>query len=157
MEPVPQYCARAVCIQPTTACIDTRAGIFKQSMGARNRVGKGLSYRPAVCGIFKLLRSPGIDFASLCILAGRYDNPIPTPFLAPLYCYKIPAQAIQLGGIGSLESIRGLLKSKKFGLSVGRWTLDTPLLTEPNTISCKRNKEINILIVFYDFDVCNNF
>jgi hypothetical protein len=25
----------------------TRAGIFKQSMGARNRVGIGLSYRPA--------------------------------------------------------------------------------------------------------------
>ncbi len=25
----------------------TRAGIFKQSMGARNRVGMGLSYRPA--------------------------------------------------------------------------------------------------------------
>ncbi len=24
-----------------------RAGIFKESMGARNRVGKGLSYRPA--------------------------------------------------------------------------------------------------------------
>jgi hypothetical protein len=26
---------------------DTRAGIFKQSMGARNHVGIGLSYRPA--------------------------------------------------------------------------------------------------------------
>jgi hypothetical protein len=25
----------------------TRAGIFRQSMGARNRVGRGLSYRPA--------------------------------------------------------------------------------------------------------------
>jgi hypothetical protein len=24
-------------------------------------------------------------------LAGRYDNPIPTWFLAPLDCYKIPA------------------------------------------------------------------
>jgi hypothetical protein len=26
-------------------------------------------------GIFKLLRSPGIDSYSLCRLAGRYDNP----------------------------------------------------------------------------------
>ncbi len=31
--------------------------------------------------IFKLLWSPGIDSASLCSLAGRYDNPIPTRFL----------------------------------------------------------------------------
>jgi hypothetical protein len=27
--------------------MDIRAGIFKQSMRARNRVGTGLSYRPA--------------------------------------------------------------------------------------------------------------
>jgi hypothetical protein len=25
-------------------------------------------------------------------LAGRYDNPIPTRFLAPIDCYKIPAR-----------------------------------------------------------------
>jgi hypothetical protein len=31
----------------------TEAGIFKQSMGARDRVGIGLSYRPARAGIFK--------------------------------------------------------------------------------------------------------
>jgi hypothetical protein len=43
-------------------------------------------------GIFKLLRSPGIDSASLCSLAGRYDNPIPTQFLASIDCSKIPAQ-----------------------------------------------------------------
>jgi hypothetical protein len=49
-------------------------------------------------GIFKLLRSlridsnfQGIHFARLCSLAGRYDNPIPTRFLAPNNCYKIPA------------------------------------------------------------------
>ncbi len=29
------------------ATLYARAGIFKQSMGARNRAGKGLSYRPA--------------------------------------------------------------------------------------------------------------
>ncbi len=74
-------------------------------------------------GIFKLLRSPGIDSkesippricslspyfstlmehrnrvqginsASLCSLAGRYDNTIPTRFLAPIDCLKIPALA----------------------------------------------------------------
>ncbi len=43
-------------------------------------------------GIFKRLRSPGIDSASLCSLVGRYDNPIPTRFLAPIDRSKIPAQ-----------------------------------------------------------------
>ncbi len=45
-------------------------------MGARNRVGTELSYRPA----------------SLCtVLAVRYDSPIPTRFLAPLDRSKIPS------------------------------------------------------------------
>ncbi len=42
-------------------------------------------------GIFKLLRSPGIDSASLSSLAGRYDNRISTRFLAPIDCSKISA------------------------------------------------------------------
>ncbi len=29
--------------------------------------------------------------ARLCSLAGRYDNPIPIRFLAPIDCLKIPA------------------------------------------------------------------
>ncbi len=44
---------------------------------------------------FKLLRSPGIDSASLCSLSGRYDNPAPTRFLVPIVIVhnpKIPAQ-----------------------------------------------------------------
>ncbi len=47
--------------------------------------------------IFKLLRSPRIDFKEPippgCIaisLAGRYDDPIPTQFLAPIDCLKVP-------------------------------------------------------------------
>jgi hypothetical protein len=32
-----------------------------------------------------------IDSASLCSLAGLYGNPIPTQFLAPIDCSKIPA------------------------------------------------------------------
>ncbi len=51
------------------------AGVLEQSMWARNRVGTALSYRPA----------------SLCSLAGQYDNPIPTRFLAHIDCSKIPA------------------------------------------------------------------
>ncbi len=34
----------------------------------------------------------GTDSAILCSLAGRYDNPIPIRFLAPIDCSRIPAQ-----------------------------------------------------------------
>jgi hypothetical protein len=37
-------------------------------------------------------RFPGIDSASQCSLAGRYDNPLPTRFLSSIDCSKIPAQ-----------------------------------------------------------------
>jgi hypothetical protein len=37
-------------------------------------------------------RFQGINSARICILAGRYDNPISTRFLAPIDCLKIPAQ-----------------------------------------------------------------
>jgi hypothetical protein len=39
------YVIYILCFNPPDR--DYRAGIFKQSMGARNRVGIGLSYRPA--------------------------------------------------------------------------------------------------------------
>ncbi len=54
--------------------------------------------------IFKLLRSPRIDSKEpippdcVCSLAGRYDNPIPTRFLAPIDSLKIPAQILGGGG-----------------------------------------------------------
>ncbi len=32
----------------------------------------------------------GINSARLCSLTGRYDNPFPTRFLAPIDCLKIP-------------------------------------------------------------------
>jgi hypothetical protein len=35
----------------------------------------------------------------LCSLAGRYDNPIPTRFLAPVYCLKILSKAQGVKGI----------------------------------------------------------
>jgi hypothetical protein len=35
-------------------------------------------------------RFQGMNSARLCSLAGRYDNPILTRFLAPIECLKIP-------------------------------------------------------------------
>jgi hypothetical protein len=79
-------------------------------MGAGNRVGIGLSYRPARARIFKLIRSPRLDS----------KEPIPPGCVAwragtttLLLLGPIP---IQPGEIGSLESILGLLKSLEFGL-----------------------------------------
>ena len=65
-------------------------GILEQS---RNRVGIGLSYRPA--RLRRLAESIPRLLKSLKIppLAVRYDNPIKTRFLAPIDCSKITAQA----------------------------------------------------------------
>ncbi len=81
------------------------AEIFKQTMVTRNRVGIRLPYRlasePVILNVFMESRSrfQGMNSASLCSLAGRYDNPIPTRFLAPIDCLKIPAQ--RLWGLGT--------------------------------------------------------
>jgi hypothetical protein len=58
-------------------------------------------------------RFQGTNSASLCSLAGWYDNTILTRFLAPIDCLKIPAQATQPGEISALESILGILKNLK--------------------------------------------
>jgi hypothetical protein len=42
--------------------------------------------------ILKLSGAPGIDSPSLCSLEARYDNPVPTLFLAFIDCSKIQAQ-----------------------------------------------------------------
>jgi hypothetical protein len=44
-----------------------------------------------------------MNSASLCSLAGRYDNPIPPRFLAPIDCLKIPTP-ISLGGTWFLHA-----------------------------------------------------
>jgi hypothetical protein len=80
--------------------------------GDYNRVGIGLSYRAASAQIFQCLRSPGINSASLCRVV------VPTRqawnrFLVSLKGLQIRAQSTQPGGIGSLESILGLLKGLK--------------------------------------------
>jgi hypothetical protein len=41
-------------------------------------------------------RFQGMNSASLCNLAGRYDNPIPPQFLAPIDPLKIPALVFTL-------------------------------------------------------------
>jgi len=47
--------------------------------------------------IFKRLWSPEIDskewIPPVCSLADRYDNPIPTQFLSPIDCLKIPTRS----------------------------------------------------------------
>jgi hypothetical protein len=63
-----------------------------------------------------------MNSASLCSLAGRYEIPIPPRCLAPIDFLKIPAlarKATQSGGIDSLESILGLLKSLKIRAQLG--------------------------------------
>ena len=56
-------------------------------------------------------RFQGINSASLFSLAGRYDNPLPTRFLAPIDCSKIPAQCSlqRLEHIQGVELMQGLI------------------------------------------------
>ncbi len=76
-------------------------------MAARNRVGIGLSYRPASVGIFELSvgarHQVGIRFSYRPARLQRLAESI---------------QATQPGGTGSLKSILGLMKSLKIGGSV---------------------------------------
>ncbi len=85
-------------------------------MGARNRAGIGLSYWPA--RLQRLTESiPGLPKRlQIRALVGRYDNPIPPRFLAPIDCSKIPETVFVnvYGAQKSIppdwESILGLLK-----------------------------------------------
>jgi hypothetical protein len=57
----------------------------------------GDDYLPILAPEFLNFKEPknrfqGTNFVSLCSLAVRYDNPIPTRFLAPIDCLKIPKQ-----------------------------------------------------------------
>ncbi len=83
-----------------------------------------MSYRPASnrAGIFKRLWSPGIDSASLYILAGRYDCHNPTRFLAPYRLFK----KFQHWLHRMAESISELLKSLKIPSMAGRYDYAIP-------------------------------
>jgi len=54
-----------------------------------------------------ILQIPRIDSDSLCGLAGRYDNPIPTRFRAPIDCSKFPALLVAGDGEYSKEGKHG--------------------------------------------------
>ncbi len=56
-------------------------------------------------------RNDSASLMSLCSLAGQYDNPIPTQFLAPIDCLKIPARITERN-IYITESFTVLCKSK---------------------------------------------
>jgi hypothetical protein len=77
-------------------------------MGAREpSIGIGLSW-PARDGIIKLLRGPGID--SLFLLGSK----------PPTAAFEIGPHATEPGGIGSLESILGLIKILKIRAQGGQ-------------------------------------
>ncbi len=69
-------------------------GTRSSSFHGHDHASSGCRFQRA--RFFKLLRSPGIDFKginsiNLCSLAGLSYSPIPTQFLAPIDCVKIPA------------------------------------------------------------------
>ncbi len=112
-------------------------------------------------------RFQGMNSASLCGLAGRYENPIPTRCLAPIECLKIPAQATEAGGIDSLESIPGLVRSLKIRplkATGGRkvWFISTWLILRAKhgkitghakKMCGQRSKEILLWKVIFDYSV----
>jgi hypothetical protein len=56
-------------------------------------------------------RFQGMDSASLCSLAGQYDNPIPTRFLAPIECLKIPDQLAHAQAVNAMITESFLVSS----------------------------------------------
>jgi hypothetical protein len=62
-------------------------------------------------------RFQGMNSASLCSLAGRYDNPIPTRFLAPTDTYRLAESIPRNLFLGSLNVY-------KYGL----WTLSYSII-----------------------------
>jgi hypothetical protein len=97
-----------------------RAGIFKQSMGTRNRVGIGLLYQPNKARICKPFKEPKIDSqpgGPLYRLTRlhRLAESIPrNRFPGLLKRLQIPAQATLASGIGSLELISVQKKGLKW-------------------------------------------
>ncbi len=52
---------------------------------------------PVFLNVYGAPESIPMNSASLCSLAGRYDNPLPPRFLAPIDSLKIPAQKCSVG------------------------------------------------------------
>jgi hypothetical protein len=67
-------------------------------------------------------RFQGMNSAILCSLAGRYDNPIPPRFLAPIACLKIPAlDPGQRCGSGLVFFFALLVESTMLAVMSGRF------------------------------------
>ncbi len=93
---------------------------FREKISARVNIYSSIATSRQVVArarIFKHLWSPGIDSKKWILpayssLAGRYDNPIPHRFLAPIDCLKIPAPAAclpssQIRRANSVDRIQG--------------------------------------------------
>jgi hypothetical protein len=63
-------------------------------------------------------RFQGINSASLFSLAGRFDNPIPTRFLAPIDCLKIQAQLNNLTIISPFAGTGSILPNPFLSLQL---------------------------------------
>ncbi len=100
------HCTKMIIVYRLQACEWINcAGILEQSMGARNRLGIGLSYRPARARICKRLRSTGNNFKVSIrhvALAGRYVKHCccTSP---PLKGLQIRAQVTYTGRLKSLK------------------------------------------------------
>jgi hypothetical protein len=82
-------------------------------------------------------RIPGIDSGSLCNLAGRYDNPISTRFLASIECSKNPTQNSLDAPYGT--SIRILILFLKLFLSSQIQTSQIITYTEKSQVKIPTN------------------
>jgi hypothetical protein len=80
--------SRIVCHKLILMHIDMNIDYFQPIVGfLSSKRRKSKTGRKTTDRIFKFLRSPGIDSKkSISTLAGRYDDPIPTRFLAPIDC-----------------------------------------------------------------------
>ena len=90
-----------------------------------------------------------MNSASLCSLVGRYDNPIPTRFLAPIDCLKIPALYASATGRIRMKplSFAGLLKVPKREIFV----TELIILSHPICIGDLRTKAKNRLFAILFF------
>jgi hypothetical protein len=124
------------------------AGIFKQSLGTRNRVGIGLLYRPARAHICKPFKEHGIHSQP----GGPERQPYLLYRLARLHRLlnrlQIRAKATLASGIGSLESIPWFHNMKNededdfFGSKRRKMNIFVPQLM-------KEQRKTNYLFLYY--------
>jgi hypothetical protein len=106
----------------------SRTGILEQSMGSRNRVGTGLSYRPA--RLYRLAGSiPRNRFlGSIKILKYRYTNYMNYVRFDLLQSRGkdrwIPATGFSVLLLPEISRIKGIRSPDGYGFCLHVWTLD---------------------------------